>query len=37
MIKESLHGQLAAMREYFDRSSRVLTEEDSASHPLPEC
>jgi uncharacterized damage-inducible protein DinB len=33
MIKESLHGQLAAMKEYFDRSSRVLTEEDSAYAP----
>jgi uncharacterized damage-inducible protein DinB len=35
MIKESLHGQLAAMREYFDRSSRVLTEEDSSFAPAP--
>jgi uncharacterized damage-inducible protein DinB len=33
MIKESLHGQLAAMKEYFDRSSRALAEEDSAYAP----
>jgi uncharacterized damage-inducible protein DinB len=35
MIKESLHGQLAALKEYFDRSSRVLTEEDSTYSPAP--
>lgn len=35
MIKESLHGQLAALKEYFDRSSRVLTEEDSNFTPAP--
>jgi len=35
MIKESLHGQLAALKEYFDRSTRVLTEEDSTFAPAP--
>lgn len=35
MIKQSLHGQLAAMKEYFDRSTRVLTEEDSTFAPAP--
>src|SRR5579863_741364 len=35
MIKQSLHGQLAALKEYFDRSTRVLTEEDSSFAPEP--
>jgi uncharacterized damage-inducible protein DinB len=35
MIKQSLHGQLASMKEYFDRSTRVLTEEDSNFAPAP--
>jgi uncharacterized damage-inducible protein DinB len=33
MIKEGLYGQLAAMKEYFDRSTRVLEEENSAFAP----
>jgi len=33
MIKEGLFGQLAAMKEYFDRSTRVLEEADSAFAP----
>ena len=33
MIKKQLHGQLAAMQEFFDRSTRVLEEKDSAFAP----
>jgi uncharacterized damage-inducible protein DinB len=33
MIKQGLHGQLAAMKEYFDRSTRVLEEADSNFTP----
>ena len=33
MIKEGLYGQLAAMKEYFDRSTRVLEEADSGFAP----
>ncbi len=33
MIKEGLLGQLAAMQEFFDRSTRVLEEADSAFAP----
>ena len=33
MIKESLSGQLAVMKEYFDRSTRVLQEADSGFAP----
>ena len=33
MIKEQLHGQLDALKEYFDRSTRVLDEGDSAYSP----
>jgi uncharacterized damage-inducible protein DinB len=33
MIKQGLFGQLAAMKEYFDRSTRVLEEGDSAFAP----
>jgi uncharacterized damage-inducible protein DinB len=33
MIKEGLFGQLAAMKEYFDRSTRALEEADSAYAP----
>ena len=33
MIKQGLFGQLAAMKEYFDRSTRVLEEADSNFAP----
>jgi uncharacterized damage-inducible protein DinB len=33
MIKEGLYGQLASMKEFFDRSTRVLQEADSAFAP----
>jgi len=33
MIKQGLHGQLASMKEFFDRSTRVLQEADSAFAP----
>ena len=33
MIKEGLYGQLASMKEFFDRSTRVLLEADSAFAP----
>ena len=33
MAKEALLGQLAAMKEYFDRSTRVLEEADSGFVP----
>lgn len=33
MTKQGLQGQLAAMKEYFDRSTRVLEEADSAFAP----
>lgn len=36
MIKEGLFGQLAAMKEFFDRSTRVLEEADSAYAPKEE-
>ena len=36
MLKMGLHGQLAAMKEFFDRSTRVLTEADSGFAPAPE-
>jgi uncharacterized damage-inducible protein DinB len=32
-MKEGLHGQLAAMKEFFDRSTRVLEEADSGFAP----
>ena len=32
-MKDQLLGQLSAMKEYFDRSTRVLTEEDSTFMP----
>jgi uncharacterized damage-inducible protein DinB len=32
-MKHSLHGQLGALEEFFDRSTRVLTEEDSTFAP----
>jgi uncharacterized damage-inducible protein DinB len=34
MIKQALHGQLAAMKEYFDRSTRSLDESDSSFSPV---
>jgi uncharacterized damage-inducible protein DinB len=33
MIKQGLSGQLAAMKEFFERSTRVLEEADSAFAP----
>ena len=33
MIKEGLFGQVSAMKEFFDRSTRVLEEKDSAFAP----
>ena len=33
MIKQGLYGQLAAMKEYFDRSTRSLEEADSGFAP----
>src|SRR5205823_10211781 len=33
MMKEGLHGQLASMKEFFDRSTRVLQEADSTFAP----
>jgi hypothetical protein len=33
MAKEALLGQLTAMKEYFDRSTRVLEEADSGFAP----
>jgi len=33
MIKQGLYGQLASMKEFFDRSTRVLGESDSAFAP----
>ncbi|MBZ5620789.1 MAG: DinB family protein [Acidobacteriia bacterium] len=33
MIKEGLFGQLAAMKEFFDRSTRILDEADSTFAP----
>jgi uncharacterized damage-inducible protein DinB len=35
MSQKSLHGQLASMKEYFDRSTRVLNEQDSEFAPAP--
>jgi uncharacterized damage-inducible protein DinB len=35
MIKQSLQGQLSSMKEFFDRSTRVLTEQDSSFAPDP--
>lgn len=32
-MKEAFHGQLAAMQEYFDRSTRVLDESDAGFAP----
>jgi uncharacterized damage-inducible protein DinB len=32
-MKEGLHGQVAAMKEYFERSTRVLEEADSGYAP----
>ena len=34
MIKATLHTQLAALKEYFDRSTRVLEEKDSNYAPV---
>jgi uncharacterized damage-inducible protein DinB len=34
-MKEGLHGQVAAMKEFFDRSTRVLEEADSGYTPQP--
>ncbi|HEV3200599.1 MAG TPA: DinB family protein [Bryobacteraceae bacterium] len=36
MIKPGLFGQLKAMKEFFDRSTRVLEEADSTFAPKPE-
>lgn len=33
MIKQGLHGQLASMKEFFDRSTRSLVEADSGFAP----
>jgi uncharacterized damage-inducible protein DinB len=33
MLKEELHGQVASMKEFFDRSTRVLEEADSGFAP----
>jgi uncharacterized damage-inducible protein DinB len=33
MMKQGLHGQVASMKEFFDRSSRVLEEADSSFAP----
>ena len=35
-MKQGLHGQLAAMQEFFDRSTRALEEADSGFAPKPE-
>ena len=35
-MKEMMHGQIASMKEFFDRSTRVLDEADSAFAPKPE-
>ena len=35
MIKEGLFGQLASMKEFFDRSTRILEEADSNFAPKP--
>lgn len=35
MIKQVLHGQVASMKEFFDRSTRVLEESDSGFVPSP--
>ena len=34
-MKEMMHGQIASMREFFERSSRVLEEADSQYAPKP--
>ncbi len=34
-MKNALHGQLSAMQEYFDRSTRALEEKDSGYTPQP--
>ena len=36
MLKQGMLGQLAAMKEFFDRSTRNLVEADSAFAPKPE-
>jgi uncharacterized damage-inducible protein DinB len=36
MSKEMMLGQLASMKEYFDRSTRALDEADSAFAPKPD-
>ena len=36
MLKQQLLGQVAAMKEFFDRSTRSLAEADSAFTPQPE-
>lgn len=35
-MKEMLHGQIASMKEFFERSSRALEEADSEFAPKPE-
>ncbi len=35
MLKQGLLGQVAAMKEFFDRSTRVLEEADSTFSPQP--
>ncbi len=35
-MKEGLQAQLASMKEFFDRSTRALTEENSGFSPKPE-
>lgn len=35
MLKEGLHGQVDSMKEFFDRSTRALVEEDSGFAPQP--
>ena len=36
MLKQGLHIQIANMKEFFERSTRSLTEEDSGFAPKPE-
>ncbi len=36
MTKQEMTGQIAAMKEYFDRSTRALDEKDSGFSPKPE-
>ena len=36
MLKQGMLGQLAAMKEFFDRSTRSLVEADSSFAPKPE-